>query len=43
MIVYERRGTHANVNVVKINRDNWMVRETKVYLSKLCHICKKSF
>ena len=29
MIVYERRGTHANVNVVKINRDNWMVQETK--------------
>ena len=25
----ERRGTHANVNVVKINRDNWMVREKK--------------
>ena len=34
--------THANVNVVKINRDNWMVREKK-YLPKLCHIRKKSF
>ena len=37
MIVYERRGTHANVNVVKINRDNWMVRDKMSYYRKSVH------
>ena len=50
MIVYERRGTHANVNVVKINRDNWMVRETKyifpnfvTYVKRVFDGCQKLF
>lgn len=50
MIVYERRGTHANVNVVKINRDNWMVREKKyifpnfvTYVKRVFDGCQKLF
>ena len=46
----ERQGTHANVNVVKINRDNWMVRETKyifpnfvTYVKRVFDGCQKLF
>ena len=43
MIVYERRGTHANVNVVKINRDNWMVREKKYIFPNFVTYVKRVF
>ena len=43
-------GTHANVNVVKINRDNWMVREKKyifpnfvTYVKRVLDGCQKFF
>ena len=44
MIVYEIRGTHANVNVVKIKRDNWMVREKKyIFPNFVCLTTEKVY